>query len=91
MQTELVRALPVVIILMPFLLLSAKERQATIEDTGSTNRVGLRVTFDETGHATVESRSGDTRQVDLEEPNAALLLGERRVRSLWRRGGARLA
>jgi len=47
MQTELVRALPVVIILMPFLL-SAKERQATIEDTGSTNRLGLRVIFDVT-------------------------------------------
>ena len=66
MQAEILRALPVVIILMPFLL-SAKERQATIEDTGSTNRLGLRVIFDETGRTTVESRSADTRQINLEK------------------------
>jgi hypothetical protein len=64
MQAELMRGFRLVTILMP-LLLSAKEPQATIEDTGSTNRLGLRVTFDREGHATVESRRGDSRQVKL--------------------------
>ena len=33
------------------MLLSAKGSQATIEDSGSTNRTGMRVTFDREGHA----------------------------------------
>ncbi len=42
-------------ILMP-LVLSASGPEATIIDTGSTNRPGLRVTFDREGHATVARR-----------------------------------
>jgi hypothetical protein len=47
--------------------MSAKAPQVTIEDTGSTNRAGLRVTLDREGHASVESRNGEPRQVKLPE------------------------
>jgi hypothetical protein len=66
MQAELLRVLRVAAILMP-LPLSAKEPQTTIEDTGATNRLGIRVTFDREGHATVESRRGDSRHIKLTE------------------------
>src|SRR5207248_9240154 len=46
-------------------VLYASGSQATIEDTGSTNRPGLRVTFDHGGHATVEQRNGQIDQVKL--------------------------
>ena len=47
------------------MVLYASGSQATIEDTGSTNRPGLRVTFDHGGHATVEQRNGQIDQVKL--------------------------
>ncbi len=43
----------------------ANAPQATIEDTGSTNRPGLRVSFDRDGHATVEPRGGETQRLNL--------------------------
>jgi hypothetical protein len=49
------------------MLLSAKGPQATIEDSGSTNRTGVRVTFDREGHATVERRGAEPRHVKLSE------------------------
>jgi hypothetical protein len=66
MEAELMRALRLFTILMP-LMLSAKDPLVTIEDTGSTNRLGLRVTFDREGQATVDSRSRDTRHIKLAE------------------------
>jgi hypothetical protein len=45
----------------------AKGPQVTIEDTGSTNRPGLRVIVDRDGHATVEPRHGESQQVVLPE------------------------
>ncbi len=53
-------------VLIP-MLLSANGPLATIEDTGSTNRAGMRVTFDHEGNATVEQRNGETRHVKLRE------------------------
>ena len=47
------------------MVLYATGSQATIEDTGSTNRPGLRVTIDHDGHATVEQRNGQIDQVKL--------------------------
>jgi hypothetical protein len=47
--------------------MSAKSPQITVEDTGSTNRPGLRVTFDREGHASVEARNGETQHVRLPE------------------------
>jgi hypothetical protein len=49
------------------MLLPAKEPQATIQDTGSTNRPGLRVTIDRDGHASVEQHNSETRHVKLRE------------------------
>jgi hypothetical protein len=43
----------------------AAREQATIEDTGSTNRAGLRVTVEDDGKATVEQRGAETRRVQL--------------------------
>ena len=43
----------------------ANAPQATVEDTGSTNRIGLKVTFDRDGHATVEPRQGETQHINL--------------------------
>ena len=57
-------ALRALTLLMPLLLYSANP-QVTIEDTGSTNRAGCRVTFDEDGHASVEQRGGETRKIQL--------------------------
>jgi hypothetical protein len=48
--------LPVAFLVPAFL--AAAGPQATIEDTGSTNRPGLRVTFAESGEAKVEPRTG---------------------------------
>lgn len=45
--------------------MSASTPHVTIEDTGSTNRSGLRVTVDREGHATVEPRNGETQHVNL--------------------------
>src|ERR1700722_17297758 len=64
MRAELMLALRLFTILM-FRLLLAKDPLVTIEDTGSTNRPGLRVPFDREGEATVKSRSGDTRHIKL--------------------------
>lgn len=58
------RALRHLPLLVPALLLAA-DSQATIEDTGSTNRPGLRVTLDDSGRATVEPRTGETQHVKL--------------------------
>lgn len=52
--------------LLPFIM-GATGPEATIIDTGSTNRPGLRVTFDREGHASVEQRNRETRQVKLDE------------------------
>lgn len=57
---------------MPLLAVSgmsafAKDAQAVIEDTGSTNRTGLRVTIDSQGQATLEPRSGETKQIQLKQ------------------------
>ena len=52
-------------LLIPVLLYSASP-QVTIEDTGSTNRPGCRVTFDQDGHASVEQRSGEVRKIQLD-------------------------
>ncbi len=60
------RALHGLAFLIP-MLLSANGPQATIEDTGSTNRPGLRVTVDRDGHATVEQRNGEIQHVKLQE------------------------
>lgn len=49
------------------LMPSAKEPQVTIHDTGSTNRLGVRVTFDREGHATVEARNHESRVIQLPE------------------------
>jgi hypothetical protein len=49
------------------MLLCGNGSQATIEDTGSTNRPGLRVTFDQSGHATVEQRNGKVQKLKLSE------------------------
>lgn len=49
------------------MLLFGNGPQATIRDTGSTNRPGLRVTFDGSGHATVEQRNGEIQQIKLDE------------------------
>lgn len=46
----------------------ANTAQVTVEDTGSTNRSGLRVTFERDGHATVEPRGGETQHIDLPGP-----------------------
>ena len=62
---HVLRALWLTIVLMP-LLVSAKEPQATIQDTGSTNRLGLTVSFDREGNAIAESRGGETRQIKLD-------------------------
>lgn len=43
----------------------AKPSSISVEDTGSTNRPGLRVTLDREGHATVEPSRGETQHVNL--------------------------
>ncbi len=48
------------------LVLWASGPEATIIDTGSTNRPGLRVTFDDEGHATVTRRE-EVRHMNLPE------------------------
>lgn len=60
------RALRGLAFLIP-MLLSANVPRATIEDTGSTNRPGLRVTVDQSGDTTVEPRRGETQHVKLRE------------------------
>ena len=52
--------------LLPFIM-SARGPQATIIDTGSTNRLGMRVTFDREGHASIEQRNEEIRHVKLDE------------------------
>ncbi len=63
-QAILLRGLRFFALLVPAVLLANTSR-ATIEDTGSTNRPGLRVTFDREGHAAVEPRHGETQHVTL--------------------------
>jgi hypothetical protein len=63
-QAGLPQALCVLALLVPTFML-AKSPQVTVEDTGSTNRPGLRVTFDRDGHATVEPRRGEVQRVTL--------------------------
>ena len=45
----------------------ARGQQATIIDSGSTNRPGMRVTLDHEGHATIESRNEPVRHLKLRE------------------------
>jgi hypothetical protein len=54
--------------------LAASEPQATIIDSGSTNRPGLRVTVDRQGHATVVEKSGETHHVNLSPPMCTAFL-----------------
>ncbi|HEX4773721.1 MAG TPA: hypothetical protein VH351_23010 [Bryobacteraceae bacterium] len=61
------RALWLILLLTPVLLASAKESQITIEDTGSTNRLGVRLTFDQHGEATVQAHRGEPQQVKLDQ------------------------
>jgi hypothetical protein len=68
------RALWLILLLTPVLLASAKESQVTIEDTGSTNRLGVRLTFDRHGEATVQPRRGEPQQVKLDESQCKLFL-----------------
>jgi hypothetical protein len=46
-------------------IVMAARAQAIIEDTGSTNRPGVRVTVDRDGNATVEQRGSETHHVQL--------------------------
>ena len=66
-QADRSRALRFLSLLLPAVLL-AHPQQATVEDTGSTNRAGLSVTFDREGHATVNPRNGEPQHVTLPEP-----------------------
>lgn len=54
--------------------LSASEPQATIIDSGSTNRPGLRVTVDRQGHAIIIEKSGETHRVELSPSMCAAFL-----------------
>lgn len=65
-QAGFERGLRLLAFLMPILLFG-KGSQVTIEDTGSTNRAGLRVTFDREGHAAVQQRGGEPHDVKLSE------------------------
>src|SRR5581483_1630114 len=56
--------------------LSAREPQASIIDSGSTNRAGLRVTVDREGHATVVEKNGETHHVELPAPTCRAFLDE---------------
>lgn len=48
------------------LMASSSDNQVTIEDTGSTNRLGVRLTLEDTGHATVEPRQGQPQEIQLD-------------------------
>jgi hypothetical protein len=65
-RTAAKRALRGVVCILPLLLFAA-EPQATVDDSGSTNLPGLRVTFDRTGHASVQLRTGEIRKVHLSD------------------------
>ncbi len=60
------RALYWLAFLIP-VLLSAAAPQATVDDSGSTNSPGLRVTIDGDGHATVQPRNGKSQRVELQK------------------------
>lgn len=49
------------------MLLSAHGPQAVIEDSGSTNRPGMRVTLDQQGHASVEPRNAKPQHITLDK------------------------
>ena len=48
-------------------LLAGRESQVVVEDTGSTNRTGIRVVLGHGGQATIETDNHDTRQIKLSE------------------------
>lgn len=56
--------------------LPASEPQATVIDSGSTNRAGLRVTVDRQGHATVVEKNGEAHHVNLPAPACTAFLHE---------------
>jgi hypothetical protein len=58
------------------MLLPAKGSQVIIEDSGSTNRPGVRVTLDREGRATVEERRGQPHSVKLHGPKCEQFLDE---------------
>lgn len=60
------RRLHLLALLLP-IAMSAKLTQITVQDTGSTNRPGLRVIFDQQGSATVEPAQGQSQDVKLPE------------------------
>jgi hypothetical protein len=67
-DNEGVRGFCIGLMLFALWPLSASEPQATIIDSGSTNRSGMRVTVDAQGHATVVEKSGETHHVNLSQP-----------------------
>lgn len=67
-DNEGVRGFCIGLMLFALWPLSASEPQATVIDSGSTNRPGLRVTVDAQGHATVVEKSGETHHVNLSQP-----------------------
>jgi hypothetical protein len=56
--------------------MSAKDSQIVIEDTGSTNRLGVRLTFNPQGEATVQPRRGEPQQVKLDESQCKQFLND---------------
>lgn len=61
------RSVHVLLLLVVPMLSFAGKPQATIIDTGSTNRAGLRVTIDSEGHATVEEPAGEIHRATLRQ------------------------
>lgn len=73
-QSGWLRGFGIVLALFAFQPLSAGELQATIIDSGSTNRPGLRVIIDPQGHATVIERNGETHHIKLPEQKCGAFL-----------------
>ena len=63
-----------VLALITPIMIFANSPQATVIDSGSTNRAGMRVTFDEGGHATVDVRGGQPRHIKLSDSLCKQLL-----------------
>lgn len=66
MRAAVLRVFGLLALLAP-VAMSAKTPQIAVEDSGSTNRAGLRVTFDSEGQASVEPRNGPVQHVTLSQ------------------------